>query len=158
VKSELDIDFEKSIGPYLGETMKLVHYHIDEAFKNNNLDLTKEQMIILKKLYEEDGLNQNELALLTFRDKSSLARLLAKMEVKNYLYRKKSTEDKRINRVFLTKEGELLFKQTRPIIKEMIDTMEKDITENEKMLMITLLKKIQLNFNIKTATLSPNIL
>lgn len=158
MKSFLDIDFEKSVGPWLGRTVKLVDYHIHEAFKLHGLDLTKEQMIILKKLYEEDGLNQNELALLTYRDKSSLARLLAKMEAKDYLKRKQQIEDRRVNEVFLTDKGAKLFERTRPIIKKMIQTMEKDITEVEKDVMIKLLKKIQFNFNSENTKPLPNTL
>ena len=79
---ENSIDFENSIGPWLGRTMKMLDYHMLETFQNAGLDLTKEQMVILKKLHFEDGLNQNELAFLTYRNKSSLARLLLKMKTR----------------------------------------------------------------------------
>ncbi len=140
------IDFEKSIGPWLGRTMKLVDYHMNESFANAGLDLTKEQMVVLKKLDENDGLNQNELAFLTYRDKSSLARLLTKMESKKYIRRKQSVDDKRMNQVFLTSEGKKVYNKTRPVIKELIDKMERNINDKEKGQMITLLKKVQRNF------------
>ena len=82
MKSEENfIDFENSIGPWLGKTVKVLDFFAQESFNNANLDLTKEQMIVLKKLTFKDGLNQNELAFLTLRNKSSLTRLLSKMEV-----------------------------------------------------------------------------
>ena len=140
------IDFEKSIGPWLGRTMKMVDYHMLEAFKNAGLDLTKEQMVILKKLHQQDGLNQNELAFLTYRDKSSLARLLSKMETKGYIIREQNIEDKRINEVFLTANGRKVYEKTRPVIKDMIRTMESGINEAEKQLIIKTLKKVQKNF------------
>lgn len=140
------IDFENSIGPWLGRTMKMVDYHMLENFQMAGLDLTKEQMVILKKLHTEDGLNQNKLAFLTYRDKSSLARLLSKMETKGYIRRKQNTEDKRINDVFLTEEGSIIYEKTRPVIKEMIETMESGITEEEKQQIIKTLKKVQKNF------------
>lgn len=143
---ENSIDFEKSIGPWLGRTMKMVDYHMLENFQKAGLDLTKEQMVILKKLHTEDGLNQNKLAFLTYRDKSSLARLLSKMETKGYIRRKQNTEDKRINEVFLTEEGSVIYEKTRPVIKEMIETMESGITEEEKQQIIKTLKKVQKNF------------
>lgn len=143
---ENSIDFEKSIGPWLGRTMKMVDYHMLENFQKAGLDLTKEQMVILKKLHTEDGLNQNKLAFLTYRDKSSLARLLSKMETKGYIRRKQNTEDKRINEIFLTEEGSVIYEKTRPVIKEMIETMESGITEEEKQQIIKTLKKVQKNF------------
>ncbi len=147
------IDFEQSIGPWIGKTTKIVDYHMQEAMCRYQLDLSKEQMIVLKKLHDQDGLNQNELAALTFRDKSSLARLLSKMEAKNYITRKQSSEDKRNNEVFLTKKGRSIFQRTRPVIKELMATMEHGLTLEEKKTIIRLLKKVQFNFTGKTLPL-----
>ena len=139
------VDFESSIGPWLGRTMKIIDYHMQEVFEEANLDLTKEQMIVLKKLHETDGLNQNELAMLTFRDKSSLARLLSKMEMKKYIVRNQDMVDKRVNNVFLTEQGKEVYLRSLPVIKGLIDRIEKDINPSEKKEMIALLKKVQGN-------------
>lgn len=150
---EVRIDFEKSIGPWLGKTSKIVDYYLQEAFQKHGLDLSKEQMIVLKKLHDKDGLNQNELAFLTFRDKSSLARLLSKMEKKNFITRRQNKEDKRINQVFITEEGRRIFQHTRPVIKRMLETMEENISKEEKRQIIQILKKVQFNFTAKKAAL-----
>ncbi len=150
---EEHIDFENSIGPWLGKTSKIADYYLHELLIEQGLDLSKEQMITLKKLHDEDGLNQNELAFLTFRDKSSLARLLSKMEKKNYIKRKQSKEDKRINQVFLTNEGRAVFKQSKPAIKKFIAIIEQNITEDDKKRVIGILKKIQFNFTKEKVTL-----
>lgn len=138
--------FENSIGPWLGKTVKMIDYFLQESFESNNLDITKEQMIVLKKLYNQDGLYQNELARLIFRNKSSLARLLSKMESKNYISRKSSKEDKRIKKVFLTDTGKEVFEKAVPLIQNMLSKMEETITSDEKEQMITILKKVQHNF------------
>lgn len=129
--------------------MKVVDYHLQEAFDKQGLDLTKEQMVVLKTLHGQDGINQNELAGLTFRDKSSLARLLSKMESKNYIIKVQSEEDKRNNEIFITEKGAAIFERTRPIIQGIIDTMEYGIDEQHKIMMIANLKKIQHNFKTK---------
>ena len=143
---EITIDFDNSIGPWLGKTINIIDYHLLELFKENNLDLTKEQMIDLKKLNDHDGISQNELALLIFRNKSSLTRLLSKMEKKNYIIRLQNKEDKRINNVFLTELGKMTFKKTRPVIKHIIDKMEQNVSPSEKQQIIKTLKIIQSNF------------
>jgi len=148
-KENTAIDFENSIGPWLGRTVKILDYVIQESLKCNELDLTKEQMIVLKKLHDKDGLNQNDLAFLTLRNKSSLTRLLAKMESKNYILRKQSKKDKRVNHVFLTPFGKEIFLKTKPVIKEMITNIESSISKKEKDQIIATLKKIQANFNTK---------
>jgi len=140
------LDFERSLGPWLGKTVKMVDYHMIEAFHKAGLDLTKEQMVVLKKLHFQDGLNQNELAFLTYRDKSSLARLLSKMEAKDLIKRKQCAEDKRINEVFISEKGRLIYKKTRPVIEDLIKVMEAGITEKEKQQIIGIIKKVHRNF------------
>ena len=148
MKNENEIvDFENSIGPWLGKTVKVLEYYLQERFNNHNLDLTKEQMIVLKRLHDNDGLSQNELAFLTLRNKSSLTRLLSKMERKQYIFRKQCKEDKRINHVFLAETGKKVFQKSKPAIREMIDTMEQNISDSEKQQIIKTLKKIQQNFD-----------
>lgn len=145
--NKINVDFENSIGPWLGKTVKLIEYHLQERFKEANLDLTKEQMIVLKRLHDKDGLSQNELAFLTLRNKSSLTRLLTKMEKKNYIFRKQSKEDKRINQVFITPIGKEAFAQSRPAIQDTLTTLELNVTNEEKQQIIQTLKKIQQNFD-----------
>lgn len=128
----------------------MVDYHLQEAFDRHGLDMTKEQMVILKKLHEQDGINQNELASLTYRDKSSLARLISKMESKKYIRRVQSKEDKRNNEIFITEEGLKILAETRPVIQQVIDVMEQGINKEDKALIINTLKKVQNNFNLKS--------
>ena len=144
-----EIDFENSIGPWLGKTVKILDFFVQEYFNKAQLDLTKEQMVVLKKLSFEDGLNQNELAFLTLRNKSSLTRLLTKMEKKDYIFREKSKEDKRIKNVYLTEFGKEIFEKTKPVIKNLIATMEQNISLEEKQQIIKIFKKIQTNFCVK---------
>ncbi len=153
MKTEVKVDFEESLAPWLGKTVKIVEYYLHEEMLSHGLDLSKEQMIVLKKLYEQDGRNQNELAFLTLRDKSSLTRLLSKMEKKKYIVRRQSDEDRRVNHVFITPLGEEIYDKTRPIIQKIIATMETDISEDEIARMIRTLQKIQFNFTSKKAHL-----
>lgn len=143
---ETNIDFDNSVGPWLGKTIDIINYHLLELFKEHQLDLTKEQMIVLKKLHDKDGISQNELALLIFRNKSSLTRLLSKMERKKYIVRKQCKEDKRINKVYLTDFGKDTYKKVKPVLKQMIDRLEQNFSQTEKQQIIETLKKIQSNF------------
>lgn len=145
---EVYIDFENSILPWLGRTSKLVDHYLHILLVQHGLTLSKEQVVVLKRLHDHDdsGLNQNELAYLTNRDKSSLARLLSNMEKNRFITRKQSKEDKRINRVFLTDEGRAVFKKAKIAIKELIRAMEKGITDEEKKQLIKVLKKVQVNY------------
>ncbi|MGI9546396.1 MAG: MarR family winged helix-turn-helix transcriptional regulator [Flavobacteriaceae bacterium] len=152
-KQALNVDFDNSIAPWLGKTVKIVEYFLHEELIKRGLDLSKEQMIVLKKLHEQNGRNQNELAFLTLRNKSSLTRLLSKMEKKKYIIRRQSEEDRRVNHVFITELGREVYVKTRPVIQKLIATMEHNISEEEIDQMIRTLKKIQYNFTSQEAYL-----
>ncbi|MBT8291256.1 MAG: MarR family transcriptional regulator [Muriicola sp.] len=143
---DLEIDLEKSLGPWLGKTIKITDYYLHEAFQQNGLDISKEQMIVLGKLNKNDGLNQNEIADLIWRDKSSIARLLAKMERKGYIIKRQHEQDRRVNLVYLTESGREIFRKTRPIIQKAINILEMDLSKSEINRMIEILKRIQDNF------------
>ncbi|WP_299435126.1 MarR family transcriptional regulator [uncultured Maribacter sp.] len=147
--SEDFVDFDNAIIPWLGKTSKIIDYYFHEDLKKHNLDLSKEQVIVLKKLHQKNGLNQNELAFLTLRNKSTLTRLLSKMEAKNYIKRKRSNEDKRISHVFLTDKGRAVYKKTIPVLKNCISFLENGITVEEKQIAIKILKKIQYNITLQ---------
>ena len=149
----MKVDFEDSIAPWLGKTVKIVEYFLHEEMLKQGLDLSKEQMIVLKKLHEQNGRNQNELAFLTLRDKSSLTRLLSKMEAKQYIERKQSEKDRRVNHVYITPLGEEIYQKTRPVIQEMIARMEQNISDVEIDQMISTLKQIQYNLTAEKAYL-----
>ncbi len=149
----IKVDFEESIAPWLGKTVKIVDYYLHEELLNRGLDITKEQMIVLKKLHEQDGRNQNELAFLTLRNKSTLTRLLTKMETKKYIIRKQSEADRRVNNIYITPLGKEIYQKTRPIILKIIETMERNISQKEIDQMINTLRKIQYNFTSQEAYL-----
>ncbi|OIQ37125.1 MAG: hypothetical protein BM563_09350 [Bacteroidetes bacterium MedPE-SWsnd-G1] len=137
------IDFQNTLGPWMGRTMKLMDIHFQDEFKENNLLLSKNQWIVLKVLMENDGLAQNELAFITNRDKTSLTRLLSGMEKKNLVARIPSKTDKRINNIFLTKKGNQIFQKTLPVIQKLIEDIQAPLSEKEIEQTIKTLQKIQ---------------
>jgi DNA-binding MarR family transcriptional regulator len=138
-------DLEKTLTPWIGKTAKLMAIYITDKFKNHGIDLTKEQMLLLKCLYEENGQAQNSLAVITERDKASLTRLVSTMEKKNMVARIPDAEDKRINRIFLTREGRKVFEATLPVMVEITSGLQQGISEEEINAAIETLKKVQKN-------------
>ena len=141
---------ENTLAPWLGKTTKMIDNHIQDIFHEKNIKLTKTQWILLKKLDEKDGVPQQELAFLTGRDKTSLTRLINTMEKKSLVARIPSKLDKRINHVFLTKKGELLFKETLPIIEDFAQSLQENISAEEIKSTIEVIKKVQENLISKS--------
>lgn len=142
-------DYQNIVLPWVGKTAKMMTIFITDKFKQHGLDLTLEQMIILKILQDKDGCPQNDLALVTERHKASLTRLLATMEKKNLVARIPDKSDKRVNRVYLTKTGHQYFQSTVPIMLETMKEIQEGLNEEEIRITIGALQKIQNNIAIK---------
>ena len=141
--------FEKTLLPYLGKTAKLAGFYFIDIFHDNGIELSKEQWIVLKKLHDKDSQIQNDLAFITNRSKTSLTRLINTMEKKDLVYRAISTKDKRINYVRLTEKGKKTFLSSLPVIKQLTEELQKNVSQEDLMTTIEVLKQIQNNINKK---------
>lgn len=142
---------ENTLAPWLGKTMKMIDNHIQDVFYEMNINLTKIQWVLLKKLNEKNGVPQQELAFLTGRDKTSLTRLINTMEKKSLVARIPSKSDRRINHIHLTKKGEQLFKETLPVMENFAKSLQENISDKEITDTINVIKKVQENLIQKSA-------
>jgi len=145
------VDLKKTLGPWLGKTSKMIGCLINEVLLENNIDLTREQWVVLIKLYKYDGLAQNQLAFFTERDKTSLTRLINTMERKNLVFRKAAEKDKRVKLVYMTEIGKATFKKAFPVMQNIIQNLQKGLKQQEIDNTIYILQKLQNNLiNLST--------
>ncbi len=139
------MELKKTLGPWLGKTSKMIGCLINEVLVENNIALTREQWVILIKLHIQGGLAQNELAFITERDKTSLTRLINTMERKGLVIRKISKTDKRVKLVYLTEFGKSEYKNALPVMQNIIQNLQKGLSEEEINNTIQTLQKLQEN-------------
>ncbi len=70
-------------------------------------DISSAEYPILITLNKKDGITQEELALQFDMDKSAIARVVKSLLDKGFIEREKDEEDRRCNRIYLTKKGQL---------------------------------------------------
>lgn len=133
--------------PWIGKTGKMMHIFMADKLKQNGLNMTMEQAIILKILHDEDGQPQNNMAVVTNRHKATLTRLLDNMEKNHLVVRIPDEKDKRVKRVHLTKHGRKHFESMLPVFDEAAKEVQKGLTKAEKQSLISILKKVQGNIN-----------
>lgn len=115
----------------MGKIIKLFNSTFEKQMKKNGISLSKEQWLILKKLSENDGQAQNEIAKITFSDKTTIVRIINNLEKKQLVKRCSNPIDKRVNYVFLTEEGNKIIKKTIPLVKKISIQMEAGISKKE---------------------------
>ena len=82
-------------------------------------DLSGEQWVVLKRVSEQEGVNQKEIANLTYKDPASVTRILDILQKKGWVNRQPIPGDRRAYGLHLTKEGKNLVKKVTPIAKRM---------------------------------------
>lgn len=102
----------------LDRTARRVKQYAQQKFKELRLNVTVDQWLVLKHLYENEGLKQNELAELLFKDNPTLTRIIDLLCEKNLTVRKPHPEDRRSFRVELTAQGRKKVEQVKPRIQK----------------------------------------
>lgn len=138
-------EFEKSLGPWLGKTMKCIDNKIECILEGNGLDISKIQFLLLKSVYQKEGMCQNDLAFFTNRNKSSLTRAINTLEKKNFIARIPSKDDKRVNQLYITTQGTQIIEKAKPYFLGMAKLIESGLSKEEIEATINTLKKIQKN-------------
>lgn len=93
--------------------------YIQAMLRRNNMDLTFEMVQVLACLWNTDGINQQEIANLTVKDKASVTYLIDNLTKRGLVIRKEDESDRRNKLVLLTDAGKELKKEIEPWIQEM---------------------------------------
>lgn len=114
-----------------GRTQNAINRLLNIKFKENNIELTKEQWSILAVLWIKDNCTQQYLANQTYRDKPSTTRLINHLENEGYLERKNAPKDKRANHIKLTDKGREIEEKVTEIVNTTLESVTADLTEQE---------------------------
>jgi DNA-binding MarR family transcriptional regulator len=95
-----------------GKASTAIARRLQKKFNSASINLTIEQWSVLYQLWKEDGKSQQELCNTTFRDKPSITRLIDNLEKLSLVKRVSDEKDRRINKVFLTRNGQKLQDET----------------------------------------------
>lgn len=128
-----------------GKASTAIARRLYRNFKEAKIEISAEQWSILYNLWEKEGLTQQELAILTFKDKPSITRLINKLEEQNLVVRVPHHTDNRINLIYLTKKGKELENQCINAVEQTLEEALSNVSEEEISVCIDILKKVFLN-------------
>ncbi len=104
-----------------GKASTAIARRMQKKFNTAGINLTIEQWSVLYHLWKEDGRSQQELCNATFRDKPSITRLIDNLEKLSLVKRVSDEKDRRINKVFLTKNAVKLQEETMLMAEETLN-------------------------------------
>ncbi len=98
----------------------LIRKQLVEAFQHSGHKVSAEEWAVLLILQGNDGLAASQLSDQTLRDKTTISRLIDKMEAKGFVERIKDANDRRILRLHLSRHGRETFEQLAPLAQALI--------------------------------------
>ena len=110
-----------------------VLYRQFQIYINNNtkdLQISASEYIFLMEMYKNDNMSQEQLSKNLIIDKSATARAIKSLEEKEYIIRKKDDNDKRTNRIKLTKQGIEIKDRLSNLLEEWNNEITSDIDKN----------------------------
>lgn len=138
-------DKELVFGVVSGRVSTAINRRLYRSFRANNISLTPEQWMVLQYLSYKDGITQQELARITFKDKPGITRMLTIMEREMLISRLSDDSDKRSNRILITRHGLDLQQQARIYVLQTMQDALKGLSEEEIRIGEKILKKIFCN-------------
>ncbi|MBS7566419.1 MarR family transcriptional regulator [Mucilaginibacter sp. Bleaf8] len=113
-KTQLALD----LGHAMHELRMLIRHFIQTKIKEHNIDITFEMLEVMSVLWKRDGRNQQEIADLTLRDKSSMTYLIDNLVKRKLVKRVEDEKDRRNKLIFLTEDGNRVKEQLYPWVTE----------------------------------------
>ena len=137
---------EKIFGSFIERNVRVIKRTYLRSFKDNNIDLTPEQWVLIDILSASDGMSQNDLAGKSFKDAPTTSRILDLLSKKGFIARKKEESDRRSFKVFLTDEGKALHARGLPIVQELRSKGWQGLNDDDYDAFLRIMNRIFENF------------
>jgi DNA-binding MarR family transcriptional regulator len=128
----------------LGYQLRLAQRAVFDDFADamGELEVSPGLFGMLVVIEANPGLNQTELAHAARLDRSSLVPALDKLEARRLVARRASAEDRRVNGLWLTREGSALLKKLKQRVTRHEQRLLRDLSADERATLVALLQRI----------------
>ncbi len=132
----------QSLGYLLGQAAKKTVARFSQLMQEHGIDIGLSGWIVLSRLWEEDGLSQQEISDRSGVAKPNISTYCDKLEKESYLVRAADQVDRRNYRLFLTNKGKDLKARCQQLAQQSNEETLLNLTEEESAILIKLLRKL----------------
>ena len=129
-KNKTKAELALELGRSMSELRNYIRQFIQVKIRENGINITFEMLEVMGCLWKMDGINQQEIADFTLRDKSSMTYLLDNLVKRGMVKRVEDEDDRRNKLIYLTKEGKDLKEQLQPWVAEVYEMASDDLDIN----------------------------
>lgn len=112
-----------SLGLLLNRASVSISKRLNNKFLERDFDLPHSQFIVLRCLYYNDGISQQKIAELLFKDAAAIKRTIDNLEKKNYVIREQERPQK--NQIFISEIGKAIM----PKVLQIAEAVTKEALE-----------------------------
>ena len=131
-----------SLGYLLAMAAKKTSARFIQLMQEHGVDIGHSGWIVLSRLWEEDGLSQQEISDRSGVAKPNISTYCDKMEEENYLVRVADQVDRRNYRLFLTNKGKGLKDICQQLAQQSNEETTRPLSGPERETLLQLLQKI----------------
>lgn len=107
------------------------------------IGFTRTQWMALRRVGDQPGVNQSELAELMEVEKASAGRVIDKLEAFGWLERRQDESDRRVKRVYLTELGRRIHREISPMAEAMVEEELTGLSRKERETLTDLLLTVK---------------
>jgi DNA-binding MarR family transcriptional regulator len=130
---------------WLERTIRTLKSQQLRKLKQNNIDLTIEQWIVLLGIKNYEGATQKEISDNTLKDTANVKRIIDQLTMKGFVKRKEHSNDLRKIHLSVTEKGKNIIAKALPIMDKVRRQGLTDVSEKEFDYLVSTLKKIYHN-------------
>ncbi|MEM6724021.1 MAG: MarR family transcriptional regulator [Bacteroidota bacterium] len=137
---------QKIYGSYIDRTYRVIKLHYLKAFREAGLDITTEQWVLIDSLHGQNGLTQKQLAEAIFKNTPTVSRIIDLLSKKGLIERHASPEDRRQNRLFLTKHGKQVHQKALQVVLQLREQGWQNLSEQDYQDFLRIINQVFANF------------
>lgn len=134
-------------GFLIEKTAKKLKQHFQREFSRLDSGITVDQWGILDALSRKDGISQNEIAEITYKDAPTVTRIIDLLIQKGLIYREPDGIDRRRHNVFLSEAGRAKIEELMPTVNALRDQGWRKLSDKEYQQLVGILNTIYTNFD-----------
>ena len=132
---------DEYIGVVLSDVARLLRTEFDRRVRQ--LGITRAQWLVLPRLHRRPGASHSELAEMMEVEKATAGRMIDRLVANGWVERRTQPDDRRVKRVYLTKEAERVHKRIWRVAEDTVDAALVDLAGPERKQLMSLLQRVK---------------
>ncbi len=130
-------------------TIKKIRSSLQRMLNEKGIDLTVDQWVLVDHIARDQGISQNALAEITYKDPPTVTRIIDLLEKKGFVERRNAVGDRRKFNIHMTKKGLQVRDEAFPVVAEIRRRGWGELNEADYQQFVHIMDSIYNNFNEK---------